>query len=205
MRVMQSARQLCIAAVATAFGAASHATEPSAVPPPLAQESADCVHPVYATDQLICADPELRRLDADLVASVVRVHRMSGWPASPLFEGQQAWFKRRSLCAFQKKHRDCVVLAYRTRIRELEALAVRPSGGVFLRCKGNPAQLMLFPGPQEGRIITDAAKTPLFVAFPAAATPWTPFVSYREPAKQLVFERINDRKPTACIVEGAGG
>lgn len=35
-----------------------------AVPPPIAQRSADCAHPVYASDQLVCTDPELRAIDA---------------------------------------------------------------------------------------------------------------------------------------------
>lgn len=32
----------------------------AAVPPPVEQQAADCARPVYAVDQLICADPALR-------------------------------------------------------------------------------------------------------------------------------------------------
>jgi uncharacterized protein len=34
-----------------------------AIPPPLEQVAADCVAPTYATDQLVCADAELKEMD----------------------------------------------------------------------------------------------------------------------------------------------
>lgn len=201
MPMMQAAGGLCMTAAAAAVAFAGLASGPSPIPPPLAQESADCMRPVYATDQLVCLDAQLRRLDADIVARATRVREISAWPGSSLFEDQQAWFKRRSLCAFQKDHRACVAAAYRSRITELDALLDSSIEGASLRCKGQ-ADWRISPGTSQGsRIIADANGSALLVAFPAAETPWVPFVRYRVSGKRLVLQRLGERKPIACVVE----
>lgn len=57
-------------------------------------------------------------------------------------EAQQDWFRRRSLCAFSKRHAECLQAAYRERIAVLEALRVvasRPArqGGAAV-CRDAP-------------------------------------------------------------------
>lgn len=41
----------------------------AAVPPPVEQQTADCARPVYAIDQLICADSALRTEEDQLAAA----------------------------------------------------------------------------------------------------------------------------------------
>lgn len=53
---------LVLALVLTGWGGRAQT-----VPPPGGQVSADCAAPVYATDQLVCADPGLRALDAQML------------------------------------------------------------------------------------------------------------------------------------------
>lgn len=91
------------------------------VPPPVAQVSADCAAPVYATDLLVCSDPTLRALDAQLLRFWVMAegrHRLDDAERAAHAE----WFRNRSLCAFDADHRGCVVAAYHSRIATLLAL-----------------------------------------------------------------------------------
>lgn len=97
-----------------------------AVPPPVEQFTANCATPVYATDQLVCGDPALKAQDAAMAASLAR---LGGPPIdgfAPWRESQAAWFKRRSLCAFEAAHRQCVLDAYAERLEVLGALAKTP-------------------------------------------------------------------------------
>lgn len=83
-----------------------------AVPPPAEQFTADCENPVFATDQLVCADPSLRRMDAQLADGMTGfVRSMSRW-----IEPQSAWYLRRSRCAFEAGHRSCAMSAYAERL-----------------------------------------------------------------------------------------
>lgn len=93
-----------------------------AVPPPGDQVSADCAAPVYASDHLVCADAELRALDTQMLRlwrMVEARHPEDGG----LRVAQAAWFRERSLCAFEADHRACVAAAYRSRIAALLRLA----------------------------------------------------------------------------------
>ena len=92
------------------------------VPPPVSQVSADCVAPVYATDMLVCADPALRALDTEMLELWDRIAKTRKRSEAE----QAAWFRRRSLCAFDPDHRACVVTAYRTRITDLRAALDAP-------------------------------------------------------------------------------
>lgn len=90
------------------------------MPPPVPQEQVNCSAPVYASDMLVCADHELLALDrrtAKLSASAGEERLAAGG-----LEPQPVWFRKRSLCAMQVKHRECLVEAYRMRIRALRAL-----------------------------------------------------------------------------------
>lgn len=92
------------------------------VPPPQSQVSAHCVGRVYATDRLVCTNPDLRALDAEMLelwTLVAELRRQSQ-------ADQVAWFRRRSLCAFDPDHRACAMTAYRERIATLRAALDQP-------------------------------------------------------------------------------
>ena len=94
---------------------------PAPIPPPVPQRSADCARPTYATDMLVCDDGALRQMDRDVADLTERAER-AGVIFAPLLEDPEAWFKRRSLCAFSSTHRNCAVSAYRERLDVLDAL-----------------------------------------------------------------------------------
>jgi uncharacterized protein len=86
----------------------------AAIPPPPYQTTADCAAPTYAVDMLVCGDPVLRGLDAQLA----RLLATPGACAAET-ETQTDWFRRRSLCAFETDAYRCVEAAYRARIAAL--------------------------------------------------------------------------------------
>lgn len=92
------------------------------VPPPVSQVSADCVAPVYATDRLVCADPVLRPLDTEMLDLWDRISATRNGNQAE----QVAWFRRRSLCAFDPDHRACAMTAYLERIATLRAALDQP-------------------------------------------------------------------------------
>lgn len=97
--------------------------DPAPVAPPAEQFTADCAAPGYATDMLVCDDPGLRALDAELA----RLWAETGAGADPAAaEAQAAWFRQRSRCAFEEDHRACAEAAYRARIAALRAGAASP-------------------------------------------------------------------------------
>ncbi|MFM9979227.1 MAG: hypothetical protein ACKVOP_14430 [Sphingomonadaceae bacterium] len=157
---------------------------PSAVPPPIEQASANCVRPQYASDTLVCEDPALRALDAD-VARLGRIEPRLAVGA--IWESQFAWFRRRAQCAFQADHRDCLVAAYTDRRAVLEATAL--TGERPLRCEG----------PWRGRplVVTTAtagnplkiAENGLLVAVASAGTKnWKSWIGFRASGPRLVLE-----------------
>lgn len=91
-----------------------------AVPPPVEQVTANCARPVYATDQLVCGDPELRAIDLELATALGG----GGATSSPWLEPQTEWFKRRSRCAFAADHRACAISAYRERLAVAQGWSV---------------------------------------------------------------------------------
>ncbi|MEO9132848.1 MAG: hypothetical protein ABI240_16810 [Sphingomonas sp.] len=97
-------------------------TQAAPVPPPMPQTVADCARPVYATDQLVCEDPELLSLDrqlGDLMSKIPNDLLQGKWIEEPT-----AWFRRSRLCAFKEDHLGCIAQAYRDRIAVLSALAL---------------------------------------------------------------------------------
>lgn len=192
--------RLWLAIGAALLGSPGRAADAPPISPPLEQDSADCLHPVYATDRLVCGDPQLRALDADMAVRTVRLEQRSGWPASPFFEDQTAWFERRSLCAFQAHHRTCAATAYRVRIVELDAMIQPITTGMALQCKGQPSWHISSLGSLGAHVVTKADGTPLFVAFPRARGPWAPFISYHKSATRLTLQRIGETKPLVCTL-----
>ena len=99
-----------------------------AVPPPPAQVTANCEAPTYASDQLVCADPELLELDrllGDQIGS-----RDEAAVASVPAGSDEEWFRRSRMCAFEADHRDCLRAAYCLRLAWLD----RSSPGVPAAC-----------------------------------------------------------------------
>jgi hypothetical protein len=84
-----------------------------AVPPPPEQIVANCSAPTYASDFVVCSDPELLELDHEL-AKFAEVLAPAG------IESHLDWFARRSLCAMRADHKDCLKQMYETRIKLLE-------------------------------------------------------------------------------------
>lgn len=121
-----------------------------AVPPPAAQVVADCIHPTYASDMLVCADPELLGLDRQVAYALKRVDP-AVLTANSLVEAQDAWFRRRSRCAFSAQHADCLWAAYSERIAVLDVLGkasrALPQAGTLARCSGAPW------GPIDVRVV----------------------------------------------------
>lgn len=88
---------------------------PAAVPPPPLQTTANCVAPTYAADALVCADPTLRSLDRQLAALWAEADADPRTTDADR-DGQKAWFRQRSLCAFERDQATCLYAAYRARI-----------------------------------------------------------------------------------------
>lgn len=175
--------------------AAASASAP--VPPPPVQETADCQRPTYATDQLVCADAGLRGLDAEMVRYLGAI-RSATLPASIWFEDQSAWFKRRSLCAFESDHRACVTLAYRTRMIELREAGRIHSAGRPIRCDPPIATTMTGPGEMGSRVLRDRDGGVAGVAFPKRAGAWRPFLITQPRAEGLQMAAANGAVSATC-------
>lgn len=158
----------------------------AAVPPPPEQVAANCEAPTYASDVLVCADSVLRMLDARMREAWAAVDFAGVVVKEAWVEAQDAWFRRRSLCAFTARHADCLQAAYVERISVLEALgrvALRqPRQGAEASCPGAPwgHSVVRVRGPESGALtIEDGAANVL-----AAATPpgtdgaWSPYAGF---------------------------
>jgi uncharacterized protein len=123
---------------------------PPPVPPPVEQFTANCSTPVYASDLLVCQDSVLRELDSSLTKKLAAVDV----PVSTVFfEGNGQWFKRRSLCAFEKNHRTCLQQAYSDRLRILDALSLSANSPKAVSCKGFPDILKATIGAASNGIL----------------------------------------------------
>ncbi len=161
----------------------------SPVPPPMPQSVADCALPVYASDMLVCADADLRRLDSDLARLLVEASA----PTGPWIEGQEDWFRRSRRCAFQADHAGCLSAAYQERIGVL-----RPTGGSqmpALRCKPKDISGNMQP---EGLLLISAKGERLGLAAPASRS-WRPFLELRPAVGRYeVFDQAG-RKVAHCL------
>jgi uncharacterized protein len=164
----------------------------AAVPPPVAQLSADCARAVYATDQLVCADPVLLALDRRLVALLATVPEQT--VGSPWVEDQEAWFRRSRLCAFQIEHAACVAGAYHERIAVLSALASAPPR-LTGRCSAGYAAKIATDG--NGGVELMNGDRVIAVAAPGGAA-WQPFISYRRTGKDITFRRLAGTVVARC-------
>lgn len=141
-------------------------------PPRPGQHTAECRAPVFATDQLVCADPVLRALDSEVAALLAE----AGPPAaSRWIEAQDQWFLRRSRCAFAADHRACAEAAYRERLALLRpldpALARQP-----VRCEP-PGIAAIAIGLDRIVLVDRAGKVAGAAAADAGESSWQPFLT----------------------------
>jgi uncharacterized protein len=94
----------------------------AAIPPPPEQMSANCESPTYASDVMVCGDPLPRALDARMRDAWVTLDFAAVVAPDAWVEAQDAWFRRRSLCAFSGRQSGCLEDASLERIAVLQAL-----------------------------------------------------------------------------------
>jgi uncharacterized protein len=125
------------ATLATSFAAGPA----NSVPPPPEQLHADCASPTYASDQLICSDPQLTAMDRQMAADLLSTGQAAIEPASPFIEAQADWIRRRSLCAMRSDHALCLEHAYDERIAVLAALGARSDQPIAIyKCDGSEGE-----------------------------------------------------------------
>jgi uncharacterized protein len=180
-----------------------------AVPPPPAQVAANCESPSYASDVRVCGDPSLRALDARMRETWAAVDFEAVVMPGAWVEGQQDWFRRRSLCVFSARHAECLQDAYIERIAVLEALrlvALRPQrqgtaavcseapwGGATVRIRA-PAKGALVVEGTEARVLATA--TP-----PRPVSAWTPYVGFSVEAASIRLVPMSGRAIVCSPVE----
>jgi uncharacterized protein len=145
------------------------------------QLTADCSHPVYASDQLVCRNAELTRLDGD----VVRLLAENAAPSGRWIESQDMWFRRSRMCAFQADHAACLAAAYSERIGLLRAAA----GAVAPMLECHPADYVAAMQP-EGLALRDGKGALLGLAARATAG-WQPYLELRAESGRY---RLQDHK-----------
>ena len=148
------------------------------------QTVADCVRPTYASDQPVCADARRLALDRelrDLLATVDLPSRVA--PAS-LVEAQEAWFRRRSLCAFSERHAACLESAYSERLAVIRAVGsastTAPHDAQAATCSHAPwgsSEVVFRRNGRHAATVMDTQARVLAVAsVPARGNDWSPFV-----------------------------
>lgn len=175
------------AAVLAVLPGIALATAPvAAVPPPPEQVAANCEAPTYASDTMVCADLSLHEIDARMRDTLAAADLASVVAPGAWVESQDAWFRRRSLCAFNERHADCLRASYVERIAVLEAVgrvARRPPRrGTEVSCPEAPwgQSRVRVRAPESGALVVEDELAHVL----AAATPaqsdgvWSPFVRF---------------------------
>jgi uncharacterized protein len=179
-----------------------------AVPPPWPQTGADCEHPTYASDRLVCSDATLLALDrAVLDAWLALSDVQAGFKLPPLLESQQAWFGRRSRCAFVEDQAACLRAAYLDRAGVLRAWQQAASGtlatpGHRMRCANAPwgeAIVTVHVPDASAMVITSLSKGILAIASPSAGkNGWLPFARLDGAAAQIRLRPLSDAAITCA-------
>jgi uncharacterized membrane protein len=156
-----------------------------AVPPPPDQIVADCTHPTYASDVIVCGDPELLGLDRQVADALKRIRSAAEATPASLLEAQDAWFRRRSRCAFSAQHADCLRAAYSERVRVLDVLGqdtrALAQAGTVATCSGAPwgPLVVRFVAAGGSMIVLDDAGHVLAVALDVQPREdWAAFVRF---------------------------
>ena len=177
---------------AVAAGLVLAAHHSSAVPPPLPQTGAECERPTYASDWVVCGDAALLALDRRLSAAwqaitAARPATQKAIDLPPLLEAQEAWFGRRSRCAFVETHAACLQAAYDDRARVLDAWARAASGalvgsGARVRCANAPwgnATVIVHRPTADALVVSGLDGRALAIATPGGGPDgWRPFVQF---------------------------
>jgi len=171
-----------------------------AVAPPPEQSVANCTNPTYASDAFVCADAELLGLDRQVRDALVGISFAGAVAPNSLVEDQQAWFRRRSLCAFSEKQAGCLRAAYSERIVVLDVLRkaspALAQSGATATCSGAPwdstdARIKL--GDRGPAIVMDAKGRVLTVALDAEPRDdWSPFVRFSTEGEMIRFSPLDD-------------
>jgi uncharacterized protein len=195
---------------AVAAGLALAAQGSGALPPPLPQIGADCERPTYASDRLVCEDAALLALDRQvrdawlaLAAAQPAIER------PPLLESQQAWFGRRSRCAFVETQAACLRAAYLDRAEVLDAWQRTASGalvspGTRMRCTHAPwgeEAVTVHSTAANALVITTLSGRMLAIASPGAGQDgWLSYVWLEAAERQLRLRLLSG----AAITCGPG-
>jgi uncharacterized protein len=165
-----------------------------ALPPPVEQTSANCAAPTYASDQFVCAHPELLELDRRMAGAQLASLRPKVESELPLTEAQTAWFRRRSLCAMKKNQAACLTAAYQERIAVLEGLTMEPtSAGPNYECSfGSSLGMVQLAVSQNGVAILSQNNAPIGIGL-VNSDPriWTPFVTVTKHGKSFSIAIAN--------------
>jgi hypothetical protein len=160
------------------------------VPPPFTQLRTDCTRPQYASDNLVCADPELRAVDAEVAALASVPFALA--PAA-IWEDQASWMRRRSLCAFKDDHRGCLVAAYADRravVTATSAPATQPliCNGTWkgLRVTGSAAAPGLSMTLRQDDLLLGVASPPNPV--------WPPMLAWKAAGRGIKIQAQDGRQ-----------
>jgi uncharacterized membrane protein len=166
-----------------------------AIPPPPVQTVADCERPTYASDQLVCGDAELLALDRELRDLLATVDLQTRVAPYALFEPQDLWFRRRSLCAFSERHAACLKAAYSERVAVITAVGSASSavkqGAATATCSNAPwstPDVLIRRGSHGTATMTDPQARVLAVAFASfSAEDWSPSVRFATDGAAIRF------------------
>lgn len=171
-----------------------------AVPPPFELSGVNCRTPVYASDHLVCADPELRAIDAENAQNSASIGVLALSRESRV-ETDEAWFRRRGKCAFESDHRACLIDAYRDRALVLFALKSASTDTARLVCGGawTNRNLRISTGEMGAMRVTEQDRL-LAVATPfLRSSTWKPAVAFRKSGATIVFMPF-DAIAIRCVV-----
>lgn len=184
MKVARQSAALALSAWLLSSSVQTSAQMP--VPPPVEQSTADCSRPVFASDQLVCSDRELRDLDRQLAQGL---RQNTALPENDFTESDSQWFKRRSRCAFETEHRSCLLDAYQDRIAIIESAAAAPVRTLAAKCKSfGRVSLGISP---TGHMSLHAIKTTALIAVASPAggqSPWKPALTFMDRGRVFDFK-----------------
>lgn len=174
------------AAVPAMWGTAS-AQAP--VPPPVEQLTANCGASTYATDQLVCADRELRLEDADMRRRLDRIDPAVLRGRPPLLESQSDWFRRRSRCAFERGGRRCARAAYDERALVIRSANMVPDRAtVTLACRAPFMRNGRGWETRDGTFVVRDGPRLVAVALTQGRPVWRPYATWSRYGRATVLQ-----------------
>jgi hypothetical protein len=153
--------------------------------------AANCDAPIYAIDRLVCADSDLLALDRAIGGRLAQAI-----PApSPMIEDQAAWFRRRTLCAFQSDALACARLAYRERLAVLDALlAPTTASPLQVRCQSVAGDVRAWMTPDRVVLFRSGGAVFGVALRYDGPAPWRPFLTFVTDSYRLELTRRDEVK-----------